>query len=91
MAHTRGRPYHPMTQGKTERWPRSMKNQLLLEYYYLPGDLKRRIGKFIEYYNHAGYHKALNNLTPADVFYGRGQQLLNTRDKIKLESLALRK
>ena len=38
-AHTRGRPYHPMTQGKIERWHRSMKNQVLLENYYLPGDL----------------------------------------------------
>ena len=35
MTHTRGRPYHPMTQGKLERWHRSMKNQVLLEHYYL--------------------------------------------------------
>ncbi len=31
MGHTRGRPYHPMTQGKIERWHRSMKNQVLLK------------------------------------------------------------
>ena len=40
MTHTRGRPYHPQTQGKIERWHRSMKNQILLENYYLPGELK---------------------------------------------------
>jgi transposase InsO family protein len=38
MTHTRGRPYHPQTQGKIERWHRSMKNQILLNHYYLPGE-----------------------------------------------------
>ena len=51
MTHTRGKPYHPMTQGKIERWHRSMKNEVLLENYYLPGDLERRIADFVAYYN----------------------------------------
>jgi hypothetical protein len=76
MTHTRGRPYHPMTQAKIERWHRSMKNQVLLEHYYLPGDLERRIGVCVEYYNHERYHESLDNLIPADVFYGRGQKIL---------------
>ena len=42
MGHTRGKPYHPMTQGKIERWHRSMKNQILLENNYLPGELEQR-------------------------------------------------
>jgi transposase InsO family protein len=58
MGHTRGRPYHPMTQGKIERWHRPMKNQVLLENYYLPGDLKARIGEFIEYYNTQRYRRS---------------------------------
>ena len=91
MTHTRGRPYHPMTQGKIERWHRSMKNQVLLEHYYLPGDLERRISQFVNYYNHERYHESLDNLTPAGVFYGRGQHILNRREKIKLETLALRR
>ena len=70
MTHTRGRPYHPQTQGKIERWHRSMKNQVLLENYYLPEELKVRIGKFVEYYNYERYHESLDNLTPADVYYG---------------------
>jgi putative transposase len=53
-----------MTQGKIERWHRSMKNQVLLENYYLQGDLKARLGEFIEYYNTERYHEGLNNLTP---------------------------
>ena len=51
MTHTRGQPYHPMTQGKIERWHRSMKNQILLENYYLPGQLQSAIDSFVAYYN----------------------------------------
>jgi transposase InsO family protein len=91
MSHTRGRPYHPQTQGKIERWHRSLKNQILLENYYLPGDLEQRIGQFVDYYNHERYHESLNNLTPADVYYGRGQQILDRREQIKLNTLAMRR
>jgi transposase InsO family protein len=41
MRHTRGKPYHPMTQGKIERWHLSLKSRILLENYFLPGDLER--------------------------------------------------
>jgi putative transposase len=91
MGHTRGRPYHPMTQGKIERWHRSMKNQVLLENYYLPGDLKARLNEFIEYYNTQRYHESLNNLTPEDVYTGRGQTVLNRRMKIKQKTIAERR
>jgi transposase InsO family protein len=91
MDHTRGRPYHPQTQGNIERWHRSLKNQILLENYYLPGDLEQRIGEFVDYYNHERYHESLNNLTPADVYYGRGQQVLDRREQIKLNTLAMRR
>ena len=91
MGHTRGRPYHPMTQGKIERWHRSMKNQVLLENYYLPGDLKARIGEFVNYYNTERYHESLNNLTPEDVYTGRGQTVLDRRYRIKQQTLAERR
>jgi len=91
MTHTRGRPYHPQTQGKIERWHRSMKNQILLENYYLPGELKAALQQFVDYYNHERYHESLKNLTPADVFYGRGQAILEQREKIKLATLAMRR
>jgi transposase-like protein len=61
-----------------------------LEHYYRPGDLERRISQFVDYYKHERYHESLNNLTPADVFYGRGQQILNKQENIKLKTLALR-
>ncbi len=91
MTHTRGRPYHPQTQGKIERWHRSMKNQILLNNYYLPSELQEHLQHFVNYYNHERYHESLDNLTPADVFYGRGQAILDQRGKIKLNTLAMRR
>jgi transposase InsO family protein len=91
MSHTRGKPYHPMTQGKIERWHQSLKNCILLENYYLPEDLERRIEAFVTYYNTRRYHESLNNLTPEDVWLGRGQSFLEQRRKIKEKTLKLRK
>ena len=91
IEHTRGKPYHPQTQGKIERWHRSLKNQILLENYYLPGELKMRIEEFIIYYNTRRYHESINNLTPEDVFLGRGNAILEERQKIKLKTMKKRK
>ena len=70
---------------------RSLKNQILLENYYLPGELEDRIRRFVDYYNFERYHESLNNLTPADVFYGRGQAILDKQEKIKLQTLVMRR
>jgi transposase InsO family protein len=91
MTHTRGRPYHPMTQGKIERWHRSMKNQILLENYYLPGQLESAIDSFVAYYNHERYHESLKNLTPADVYYDRGAKILDMRQQIKQRTFSERR
>jgi len=91
LSHTRGKPYHPMTQGKIERWHRSLKNRILLEHYYLPGELERQINEFVNHYNERRYHESLNNLTPQDVWLGRGRSILDHRRKIKEETLQLRK
>jgi hypothetical protein len=61
MTHTRGRLYHPMIQGKIECSHRSLKNQILLENYYLPGQLEARLAEFVDYYNSRRYHESLNN------------------------------
>ncbi len=71
MGHVRGAPYHPQTQGKIERWHQTLKNRILLENYYLPGDLEAHIEKFVDHYNHRRYHESLSNLTPANVYFGR--------------------
>ena len=68
-----------------------MKNQILLNNYYLPGELEEQLQNFVSYYNHERYHEALNNLTPADMFYGRGQEILERRALIKQNTLAMRR
>ena len=91
ISHTRGKPYHPMTQGKIERWHRSLKNRILLEHYYLPSELERQINEFVIHYNARRYHESLNNLTPEDVWLGRGQSILDHRRNIKEKTFKLRK
>ena len=91
MDHVRGAPYHPMTQGKIERWHQTLKNRILLENYYLPGDLETAIAAFVAHYNHLRYHESLGNLTPADVYFGRGQTILIERERIKRQTIANRR
>jgi putative transposase len=83
IEHVRGAPYHPQTQGKIERWRQTLKNRVLLENYYFPSDLEAKIAAFIEHYNQRRYHESLGNLTPADVYFGRGQKILVQRERIK--------
>ena len=91
MHHVRGAPHHPQTQGKIERWHQTLKNRILLENYYLPGDLEAQINRFVEHYNHSRYHESLKNLTPADVYFGRGQTILFQRERIKRDTIKLRR
>ena len=91
MSHVRGAPYHPQTQGKIERWHQTLKNRILLENYYLPGDLEAQIAAFINYYNHRRYHESLENVTPADVYFGRGQEILLERARIKRNTFTQRR
>ena len=91
MSHVRGKPNHPQTQGKIERYHRSMKNIVKLENYYLPGDLIQRLKEFVDYYNNQRYHESLQNLTPADVYSGRQYELLEKRQMIKLKTMKKRR
>jgi putative transposase len=91
IKHVRGAPYHPMTQGKIERWHQTLKNRILLENYFLPGDLEAQIAAFVDYYNNHRYHESIDNLTPADVYFGRGKTILAAREKIKRQTIAERR
>ena len=57
--------------------------RVLLENYFLPGQLEAAVGAFVDHYNHRRYHESLGNLTPAEVYFGRGQAILEARDQIK--------
>jgi transposase InsO family protein/transposase-like protein len=91
IEHTRGAPYHPQTQGKIERYHRSMKNVVKLENYYYPWELEKAIRQFVDYYNHQRYHESLDNVTPADMFYGRYEEIMGRRQLIKQQTLQRRK
>ena len=71
LKHVRGTPYHPMTQGKIERYHRSMKNIIKLTNYNSLEELEGEITRFVDYYKNERYHESLKNVTPADVYFGR--------------------
>ncbi len=91
MKHSRGAPYHPQKQGKIERWHQTLKNRILLENYFLPGDLEAQIEAFVDYYNQQRYHESLGNVTPADVYFGRDKAILEQRKRIKQKTLETRR
>ena len=91
MDHVRGAPHHPQTQGKIERWQQTMKNRILLDNYYLECELEAAINAFVEHYNHRRNHESLGNLTPADVYFGRGPAILTEREKIKVQTIQNRR
>ena len=62
-------------------------NRVLLENYFMPGDLEQNIKAFIEHYNHQRYHESINNLIPADVYFGRDSQILEERRNIKTKTI----
>ena len=91
MSHVRGAPLHPQTQGKIERWHQTLKNRILLENYFLPGELERQIDAFVEHYNHRRYHESLGNVTPADAYFGRASAIIEQRERIKRQTIQLRR
>jgi transposase InsO family protein len=91
MKHIRTRTYHPMTQGKIERYHRSMKNLILLDNYYSPTELEARISEWVDHYNNERYHEAIDNVTPSDRFFGRDKEILEQRRKTKAETMRQRR
>jgi len=68
-----------------------MKNVIKLEHYYSPNQLRQRIAEFVDYYNNHRYHESLNNMTPADVYFGREKEILERRENIKQRTLMKRR
>jgi len=89
--HIHSRPYHPQTQGKIERYHRSMKSIVKLDTFYFPWKLEQAIANFVAYYNHQRYHESLDNLTPADMYFGRTEEVLTQRQIIKEQTLLERR
>ena len=91
MKHVRGRPLHPQTQGKIERYHRSMKNIVKLDNYFSPGQLEAKLKEFVHYYNFERYHESLENVTPAEVYFGTANRKLKQRKMTKQKTMKARK
>lgn len=91
MKHVRGAPYHPQTQGKIERYHRTMKNVVKLQNYWMPGELQQELATFVAWYNSQRYHESLENLTPEDVYVGRAREIQTQRQLLKMQTLRARR
>jgi transposase InsO family protein len=91
MDHIHGRPLHPQTQGKIERYHRSMKSVVKLNTFFFPWELEQAVADFVVYYNTQRYHESLDNLTPEDVYLGRKEEVLTQRERIKQQTLQHRR
>jgi len=91
IRHILAAPYHPQTNGKVERYQQSLKREVNQLPYELPSDLERAIADFVDYYNYRRYHKALGNVTPADVIYGRREGILLRRKEVQIRTINRRR
>jgi len=85
MTHVRTSPYYPQSNGKIERWHKSIKGECIRPGTPLtPDDARRLIGEYVEHYNTVRLHSATGYIAPADMLAGRQAEILAARDR-KLE------
>ncbi len=91
IRHILAAPYHPQTNGKVERYQQSLKKEVNQLPYEFPSHLEQAIADFVEYYNYRRYHKALGNVTPADVLHGRRDEILKFRKEVQAQTINRRR
>jgi len=91
IGHILAAPFHPQNNGKVERYQQSLKREVNQLPYELPSELERAIAAFVDYYNYHRHHKALGDVTPADVLYGRREQILERRKEVRIQTINRRR
>ena len=91
IRHILAAPYHPHTNGKLERYHRTLKDDVNQVPYEVVGDLEEDIRAFVEFYNYRRYHKALKNVTPSDVLEGRLEAIPAHRKEVQRETFDRRR
>ena len=91
IRHILAAPFHPQTNGKLERYHQTIKQEVNQVPYELPSQLERALADFVDYYNFRRYHKALGDVAPADVLYGRREQILQRRKETKAQTIQNRR
>ena len=91
IKHILAAPFHPQTNGKLERYHQSIKRDVKQVPYEMPSALEAAIAAFVAYYNYRRYHKALGNVTPADMLNGRREQILQRRKEVQVQTLERRR
>ena len=91
IRHILASPFHPQTNGKLERYHRTLKTDVNQVPYEVVQDLETAIEDFVEFYNYRRYHKALGDVTPADVLEGRREAILVRRKEVQRETFERRR
>ena len=91
IRHILASPFHPQTNGKLERYHRTIKLDVNQIPYDIPGNLEVTITEFVNYYNNRRYHKALGNVTPSDVLDGRREQIRQKRKEVQTQTFQRRR
>jgi transposase InsO family protein len=90
IRHIVASPYHPQTNGKLELYHRTLKEQVKLVVYETPSVLEKAVDAFVRYYNHRRYHEGIGNVTPADVYHERREEILERRKEVSRRTLQQR-
>jgi putative transposase len=90
IRHIFGKPYHPQTQGKVERFNRTIKDHIFVVPYDSPEKMQAALMEAVDWYNNRP-HESLDNVSPNDVYAGRKEEILERRAKKKALTIERRK